>query len=102
MPHFARNPLELLTLQPGEADADLDLRGLTVEEALAQVAGLLAAPRDSGPRSYRLLFDPPSGDGRETLFQPLGRQLLAARRAGTLGSCLPLADGAGYYIVLPD
>jgi hypothetical protein len=100
MPHFESNPLEALALQPGEAEAQLDLRGLAPDAALAQVNRLLAESAANGPRSYELRFDPPRGDGAETLFLPLGRLLLQARRAGQLESCLPLADGAGYFIRL--
>lgn len=102
MPHFDSNPLEGLAMQAGQAEAELDLRGLAREEALARVAELLDQRGPSAPRSYRLLFDPARGDGSETLFQPLGRLLLQARRDGRLKSCLPLPDGAGYYIALAD
>ena len=100
MPHFATNPLKTLGRQAAEAEAELDLRGLSVADALASVDRLISDPSADKPRSYRLCFDPASGDGTETLFQPLGRHLLQARRAGQLQSCLPLPDGNGYYIEL--
>lgn len=100
MPHFPANPLEKLALQSGEAEASLDLRGLSQESALSALEELLDGEPDAG--SYEIRFDPPSGDGRETLFLPVGRRLLAARRAGRLASCLPLSDGAGYFIVFSD
>lgn len=102
MPHFDSNPLEALALQAGEADAELDLRGMNETQALAQVSALLDNPATEGPRSYRLQFDPARGDGSHTLFQPLGRALLQARREGKLKSCLPLPDGAAYFIQLAD
>jgi len=102
MPHFDTNPLQALTLQPGDAEAEIDLRGLDNQTALARVAELLAQDHQDGPRSYRLSFDPARGDGTETLFQPLGRLLLQARREQRLQSCLPLADGAGYFIRFTD
>jgi hypothetical protein len=100
MPHFDSNPLETLALQAGEAEAELDLCGLDVDSALTQVKRLLAQPAANGPRSYHLRFEPARGDGAETLFLPLGRLLLEARRTGTLDSCLPMPDGAGYFIRL--
>lgn len=102
MPHFDTNPLHGLALQPGQAEAELDLRGLDTDSALARVEQLLAGADPARPRSYRLIFDPARGDGTETLFQPLGRRLLQARRDGQLKSCLPLSDGAGYFIALAD
>lgn len=96
MPEFQRNPLEKITLKAGDAKAELDLRGLQQAAALARVAELLKLHGPAG--SYRICFDPPTGDGAETLFLPLGRLLLDARRQGVLDSCLPLSDGAGYFI----
>jgi hypothetical protein len=49
-------------------------------------------------KSYLIRFDPAANDGCETLFQPLGRRLLEARREGRIGRCLPDSDGAAYFI----
>jgi hypothetical protein len=102
MPHFDSNPLKALAIQAGAAEAELDLRGLEPDSAISQVAALLRESIPGNARSYRIRFDPPAGDGAETLFLPLGRLLLAERRAGRLQSCLPLPDGTGYVIRLPD
>jgi hypothetical protein len=96
MPYFDENPLEKLAFQRDDADAVLDLSGMPAEEAMRTVEQLLRAPTPAG--SYLIRFDRAAADGRETLFLPLGRRLLAARRAGTLSRCLPVADGAGYFI----
>ncbi len=99
MPVFDNNPLEKLRFGPDAADEVIDLTGLAHADALSQVDELLnAAPAG---RSYLLRFSPARGDGRETLFQPLGRKLLSARRTGRLASCLPASDAAGYLIVMP-
>ena len=97
MPYFDENPLSRLALQAGATEIELDLRGLPASEALAQVESLLQARQ---PASVLIRFDPARGDGRETLFLPLGRRLLEARKAGVLRSCLPTAEGDGYAIVL--
>lgn len=102
MPHFASNPLEKLKLSPGTADDTLDLRGMPRERALAQLEQLLSDSTAVSARSVHIRFDPPAGDGSETLFQPVGRRLLQARRNGLLKSCLPVSDGAGYFIVFAD
>lgn len=101
MPYFDENPLDKLAAQPREPDAVLDLCGMTGDAALQRVADLLAGTLPVAGRHVHIRFDPPRGDGRETLFLPLGRYLLAARKAGRLAACLPAASGNGYHIVLP-
>jgi hypothetical protein len=98
MPHFAGNPLEKLKLRPGDADTTLDLRGMPRQAALEQLEQLLTAGPSAATGTCHIRFDPAAGDGRETLFQPVGRRLLQARRDGVLANCLPLSDGAGYFI----
>jgi hypothetical protein len=67
---------------------------------LTRVEALL----DDGDHSqtWLITFDPPTDDGRETLFLPIGRRLLSARRAGQLSSCLPTTDGKGYVVRFVD
>lgn len=100
MPYFDNNPLEKLMLQPGDVEAELDLRGLSPEQAMQTVEQLLQTKAPAN--SYSIHFDAASDDGRETLFLPLGRRLLEARRAGHLARCLPLADGSGFFIAFSD
>lgn len=100
MPYFDDNPLQHLAFATGDAQATLNLRGMPPTQAMQAVEALLdAAPAGV---SYLIQFDPPADDGRETLFGPLGRRLLAARREGALRRCLPAADGAAYFIVFTD
>jgi len=69
---------------------------------LLSLAGSERLIAEAPPGQCLLLrFPPAAGDGRETLFQPLGRFLLEARRAGRIARCLPVADGTGYVIALP-
>lgn len=96
MPFFNENPLQQLAFQPGDADAVVDLRGMLHEQAMQRVERLLDDP--GVPKTYLLQFDAASSDGRETLFLPLGRRLLQARRDGVLTRCLPIADGNAYFI----
>ncbi len=97
MPYFDENPLQNLVYQAGDADQELDLRDLSADQAMARVERLLREP----PRhaSYLIRFQAAANDGRETLFLPLGRRLLQARRAGVLTRCLPAAQGDAYFIV---
>jgi hypothetical protein len=100
MPFFEHNPLEKLMFQPGNAEAELDLQGMPANQAMKKVETLLESPGEMNTCVLR--FDAAANDGRETLFIPLGRRLLQARREGILSRCLPLADGAGYFIAFPD
>lgn len=96
MPYFDQNPLTKLVFDAGDADAELDLRGIPVDRALADIETLLDHQHEN--RSYLIRFDPAGDDGRETLFLPLGRRLLQARRDGSISRCLPGSDGASYFI----
>ncbi|MBT8429266.1 MAG: hypothetical protein KJN79_05075 [Gammaproteobacteria bacterium] len=100
MPYFDDNPLEKLAFQAGDAEALLDLQGLPAEQAMQAVERLLSEPASA--KSFLIRFDAAADDGRETLFQPLGRRLLQARREGRLNRCLPSADGAAYFIIFSD
>jgi hypothetical protein len=100
MPYFDDNPLEQLAFQAGDAEALLDLQGLSAEQAMQAVEKLLLEPASA--KSFLIRFDAAGDDGRETLFQPLGRRLLQARREGRLNRCLPASDGAGYFIIFAD
>jgi len=100
MPYFEKNPLETLVFQAGDAEALLDLQGMPMEQAMLAVEQLLSKP--DATKSYLIRFDAATEDGRETLFQPLGRRLLQARREGRLNRCLPTADGAAYFITFAD
>jgi hypothetical protein len=104
MPHFDPFYANKLTGSFGVSDADavLDLRGGDRARAEASIADLLERSRFMPRRSVALRLDPPPEGGGETLFQPVGRQLLEARKRGWVErlSTLPAHDGLGYYVVL--
>jgi hypothetical protein len=97
-PFFEENPLTKLAGLESEAGAELDLRGLDRSRAIAKVEALLSGTRVG--QTYHIRFDAADGERGETLFLPIGRRLLEARRAGQLTRCLPLRTGDGYYIEL--
>ncbi len=96
MPYFDNNPLANLALQADAAEHELDLSSLSQRDAMQQVEQLLMATQP--PRSVLIRFNAAANDGKETLFLPLGRRLLEARRAGLLQSCLPTAEGNAYVV----
>ncbi len=101
MPHFDDFYAAKLRGGLGQADADsiLDLRGASVAQALASLDALIESSRFGAPKSVAVLLDPPPEGGGETLFQPVGRQLLDARRKGLVIRLnpLPAHDGLGFY-----
>lgn len=100
MPFFDDNPLDRLAVRADDAQSTLDLRGLPDDQAMQRVEQRIKSMQPG--ETCFVQFDPASNDGRETLFLPLGRRLLEARRAGTLSRCLPAPDGAGYFIAVSD
>lgn len=100
MPYFDENPLHKLTFQAEDAESTLDLRGMADDMAMQQVERLITDGGDE--QTWLIRFDPATDDGRETLFLPLGRRLLAARRAGLISRCMPASDGTAYFIALSD
>lgn len=83
-----------------DADYELDLRGLDRAHAEESVRRMLERNRFTEPRSIRIRLQPPPEGGGETLFQPIGRLLLQARRNGLLSrlSPLPPEKGVGYRV----
>lgn len=102
MPHFEDQYAEKLlgTLGRADADAVMDLSGASVEQALASLHQMIERSRFGERRSVAVLIDPPKEGGGETLFQPVGRKLLEARKSGIIERlhALPARDGLGFYL----
>ena len=64
------------------AEYELDLSGLDVPHARAVDPSDAGTEPFPGAEVHHLKLDPPPEGGGETLFQPVGRQLLEARRSG--------------------
>jgi hypothetical protein len=96
--------LKRLIGRGGPAEYELDLTGVGVEHARLAIARMLERQRfREAPRTVVIRIDPAGPDSGETLFQPVGRQLVAAMKRGQISRCSPLApkDGAGYTVELP-
>lgn len=85
-----------------DAEATLDLRGASKRKAEASLDDLLERSRFSPPGTVAILIDPPMKPGKQTLFQPVGRKLLAARKCGWIERLTPLPaqDGLGFFVAL--
>lgn len=102
MPHLdPEQALHLLGKAP-EAQAELDLRGLARDAALERLRQLVERRVAPGPTRYAVRIDPPVPGQGETLFLPVGRTLLAAKRAGRIFAFAPLSEppGGGYFVDL--
>jgi len=93
--------LKRLTGYDDQAEYELDLCGLDLADAAESVKRMLERSRFREARSILVRIDPAGPDTGETLFQPIGRQLLAARKSGILRKLSPLPHhaGSGYYLV---
>lgn len=85
-----------------DAEAVLDLRGAGRAQAEASVKDMLERSRFAAPKTVALRLDSPPEGGGETLFQPVGRLLLEAKRRGWIErlQTLPMDDGLGFFIAL--
>ncbi|MFM7347699.1 MAG: hypothetical protein ACKO1J_20295 [Tagaea sp.] len=98
------DPVAMIAGAAFEAEATLELRNLGREAALAKLRTLVEVRAGPGPRRWTVLIQPARPGGGETLFQPVGRYLLAAKRARKIFAVAPLADppGGGFLVDLGD
>ena len=85
-----------------EGDQVLDLRGASPDVARVSIEQMLAEAGSKVRGSVVVRLDPATATSGETLFLPVGRQLLEARKQGKLKLLEPLpeANGGGFYIEL--
>lgn len=101
MPFMKDEDLRRLTGFRDVAEYELDLRGLDLAHARASIERMLERSRFRRPRSVVVRIDRASPTSGETLFQPIGRMLLDAMRAGVVARCSPLPEGgAGFWVQL--
>jgi hypothetical protein len=104
MPHFEEFYANKLRGGLGVVDADsvLDLRSASREQATASIQDMLERSRFAAAKSVAIRLAPPAEGGGETLFQPIGKALLEAKKRGWIArlQTLPAQDGLGFYVVL--
>jgi hypothetical protein len=104
MPHFEEFYADKLRGGLGVVDAEsvLDLRGVSREQAAASIQDMLERSRFARGKSVAIRLDPPPEGGGETLFQPIGKALLEAKKRGWIDrlQTLPAQDGLGFYVML--
>ncbi len=103
MPHFEEFYANKLRGALGVTDAEavLDLRG-SREQAAALLQDMLERSRFAHAKAIAIRLDPPPEGGGETLFQPIGKALLEAKKRGWIDrlQTLPARDGLGFYVAL--
>lgn len=104
MPHFEEFYANKLLGAFGVVDAEavLDLRGASREQAAASIQDMLERSRFGQAKAVAIRLAPPPEGGGETLFQPIGKALLEAKKRGWIErlQTLPAQDGLGFYVVL--
>ena len=103
MPLFEPSSLRALVGDRATGERTLDLRGVSLGHARTSVSQMLEQSRSDGLTSVVIRIDPATATSGETLFLPIGRQLLEARKRGliTRFNPLPEADGGGFYLEPP-
>lgn len=102
MPLFDPDSIRTIVGDLAEGEQLLDLRGASLNRAQAALDHMLAVSQGKASCSVVIRIDPATATSGETLFLPLGRQLLEARKTGRISRLLPLpeGDGGGFYVEL--
>ncbi|WP_282605050.1 hypothetical protein [Pelagibius sp. Alg239-R121] len=88
----------------GEAEYELDLRGLDLPHSLASIDRMVERQRfRDEARTVRIGLEAASADSGATLFGPVGRYLVELMKKGLIAKTRPLAnvDGGGFLVELP-
>lgn len=85
-----------------DAEAVLDLRGVALVRAEASIKDMIERSRFAPGKTVAVRLDAPPDGGGETLFLPVGRLLLDAKRRGWIErlQTLPSQGGLGFYVAL--
>ena len=103
MPLFEFDSIRALVGDRANGEHTLDLRGVSLSHARTAISEMLERWRSDDLTSVVIRIDPATATSGETLFLPIGRQLLEARKRGLITRFHPLpeADGGGFYVELP-
>ena len=103
MPHFDHEQIRDLVGDRASADYELDLRGVSGAEARIAIERMLDGHGFVAATTVVIRIDPATPTSGETLFLPIGRQLLDARRRNLVRhfTTLPDGDGGGFHVELP-
>ena len=97
VPFFEPDDASALSTQNLDVAHVIDLGGKGVIEALALVEAALRSHQGAEETRLWFRFDPPTGEGPQPLFQPVGRKLRDAISTGKAVRAMPVQ--AGGWIV---
>ena len=102
MPHFDNEQIHGLVGDQASADHELDLRGVSREQARIAIERMLERQDFVEATTVVIRIDPATPTSGETLFLPIGRQLLDARRRKLVRRFTPLPEGngGGFHVEL--
>ena len=103
MPLLDHRQIRDLVGDQASADYELDLRGVSTAHARIAIERMLERRRFVEATTVVIRIDPATPTSGETLFLPVGRQVLEARRRKLVRRFTPLpdGDGGGFYVELP-
>lgn len=103
MPFFTEEDIASLTGGGRDAEYTLDMCGVSAAHAEVAIERMLERRRFGPPTTVLIRIDPAGPASGETLFLPVGRQLLEARRRGLVTSFAPVSvpPGGGFHVTLP-
>jgi len=103
LPLFDEEHIRDLVGEHASADYEVDLRGMSLAQARIAIERILERRRFIAPTTVVIRIDPATPTSGETLFLPIGRQLLEARRRKLVRRFTPLpdGDGGGFHVELP-
>ena len=103
MPLLDTDTVRALVGELADGEHTLDLRGISLNDAQSAISEMLEQWHSADLKRVVVRIDPATETSGETLFLPIGRQLLEARKQGLIARMHPLpeADGGGFYVELP-
>ena len=102
MPELTEREVRRLFADGVWAEYELDLVGVDESHARTAIARMAERQRfREDPRSVVIRFTPAQAGGGETLFQPIGRQLLELIKQGLVERCRPLPSADGFFVEMP-
>ena len=103
MPLFEPDSIRALVGDRANGEHTLDLRGVSLSHARSAISQMLERWRSDDLTSVVIRIDPATATSGETLFLPIGRQLLEALKRGLITRFHPLpeANGGGFHVELP-
>ena len=104
MPLFEPESIRTLVGDRANGEHTLDLRGVSLSQAGTAISQLLERRHPNELTSVVIRIDPATPTSGETLFLPVGRQLLEARRRNIIRRFAPLpdGDGGGFHVEFPS